>query len=153
MTHGTATLDRLRAKRPTPTAFVHALLNGEHIDDQSTISAIENQLPANTLNAIRDWGLTIPEIAGAIGVSSRTLLRKLSNRQPLDVAESDRLVRLARILADADALIGDHAKAVTWMHHVNLALGDVTPLSRLSTDTGVALVRQSLGVIAYGGVA
>lgn len=153
MTHGVATLGRAPRKTPTPVTLVRALLHGDHVDDQSTMRAIENQLPASSLNAVRDWGLTIEEIAGAIGVSSRTLLRKRAGKQQLDVAESDRLVRLARVLADADALIGDHGNAVAWMHHQNLALGNVTPLSMLATDTGVALVRQSLGAIAYGGVA
>ncbi|MEO6914139.1 MAG: hypothetical protein ABI182_09000, partial [Candidatus Baltobacteraceae bacterium] len=81
MTQSTATRDQSSAatttRRPTPAAFVRALLAGKHVGDQFTIDLIEAQLPAESLHAIRTWGLSVPDIASAIGVSPRTILRKL----------------------------------------------------------------------------
>ena len=62
-------------------------------------------------------------------------------------------MRLMRITVEANEAFGDPAKAMAWMRRPNSALLGKTPLDMIVTEAGAALVRRSLGVIAYGGVA
>ena len=64
--------------------------------------------------------------------------------------ESERLYRLAKILAFAESVLGDKAKARHWLNSPNRALGNVTPLSLLETEAGADEVANVLGRIEYG---
>lgn len=131
------------------------ILSGTHKSDTQIIDAVSGGLPASTLDDLLRAGLDLSEIARVVGVSERTLQRKRERGAAgsLDVAESDRTVRLARIMAEAIQYIGDHEKALRWLRTRNWALGDRVPLDLLATEPGVEMVRQSLVTIAYGGVA
>ena len=117
------------------------------------LEAVRHGLAANELNEILTYGLSLGEVASALGVSTRTLLRKREDKRPFDTAASDRLVRLASVLRDADRYIGNHDKALAWLRDPNWGLGNRVPLDMLAADAGVNLVRRSLVTIAYGGVA
>jgi len=131
------------------------ILSGGRTTDTQIIEAVSAGLPASALDDLLRAGLDLGEIARVVGVSERTLHRKRERGAAgfLDVAESDRAIRLARILAEADRYIGNHEKALRWLRTSNLALGDRVPLDLLATEPGVEMVRQSLVTIAYGGVA
>jgi putative toxin-antitoxin system antitoxin component (TIGR02293 family) len=79
----------------------------------------------------------------------RTLARRKKERR-LQAAESDRLLRVARIAAFAEDVLGDAAKAGRWLQKPNRALGGVSPLDQLDTDIGAWHVEQVLGRIAHG---
>lgn len=74
----------------------------------------------------------------------------MSGDARLTAEESDRVVRLARIIAQAKETLGDTAKASHWLQTPNRALEGDTPFERLDTDAGVRSVEQVLGRIAYG---
>lgn len=135
--------------------FVRDILGGAHKSDTQIIDAVSGGLPAGVLDDLLRAGLELGEIARVVGVSERTLQRKRERGAAgsLDVAESDRTIRLARILGDADRYIGDRRRALRWLRTPNWALGDRVPLDLLATEPGVEMVRQSLVTIAYGGVA
>jgi len=117
------------------------------------LEAVGRGLAANELNEILGYGLSLGEVALALGVSKRTLVRKRQDKRPFDTAASDRLVRLATLLRDADRYIGRRDKALAWLRDPNWALGNRVPLDMLAADVGVDMVRRSLVTIAYGGVA
>jgi len=133
--------------------LVRDVLVGLTPSDEQIIRAVTSGLVSAVLDDLVDCGLSIDEIAGVVGVSKRTLHRKRASHVLLDVAESDRTIRLARIIADADTSIGDHTKALHWLRTPNWALGNAVPLHLLATEPGVEMVRQSLATIAFGGVA
>jgi putative toxin-antitoxin system antitoxin component (TIGR02293 family) len=85
-----------------------------------------------------------------LGIPQRTMTRRLSQRGRLTPAESDRAARLARVYAQAVAMIGDEERAVQWLLTPNRALGGERPLDRLDTDVGAREVEDVLGRIAYG---
>jgi putative toxin-antitoxin system antitoxin component (TIGR02293 family) len=144
---------KLRARRPRRVSLLESILAGAATPRVDVLEAVMQGLPAGELDAILRYGLSLGEAASALGVSARTLVRKREKQTPFEVTESDRLVRLAQLLADADRLIGDHTKALGWLRASNWGLGDRVPLTMLAADAGVELVRQSLTTIAYGGVA
>jgi putative toxin-antitoxin system antitoxin component (TIGR02293 family) len=64
--------------------------------------------------------------------------------------QSDRLSRVLRMIAEAEATFGDPAKAHTWLRRANQLLDGETPLNRLDTDFGTRQVEAILGRIAHG---
>jgi putative toxin-antitoxin system antitoxin component (TIGR02293 family) len=85
-----------------------------------------------------------------VGISDRTLSRRLANNERLSAEESDRTVRLARIVALAINTLGDSKKASSWLQTPNRALDGQRPLDLLDTDTGAKSVETVLGRIEYG---
>jgi putative toxin-antitoxin system antitoxin component (TIGR02293 family) len=66
--------------------------------------------------------------------------------------ESDRIYRLARIVALAKASLGDRNAATRWLKRPNRALGGNVPLAVIDTELGARTVENVLGRIAFGGV-
>src|SRR5271156_1032753 len=89
-------------------------------------------------------------IAKLLGISERTLTRRATSNGRLTAAESDRVVRLARVLALAKETLGNMERASRWLQTANRALEGDRPIDRLDTDIGVRSVEQVLGRIEYG---
>ena len=84
---------------------------------------------------------------------SRSLIaspRRISERSWLHADESDRLLRLGRVAALAEQVLGSRDKATVWLHAANTALGEESPLSRLDSDLGARQVEDVLVRIAHG---
>ena len=96
-------------------------------------------------------GLTLKELATSLDLSPRSLQRRRHEGR-LARYESDRLYRLARIIALAKRYLGDDETATRWLRRPNRALGGSTPLQLIDTELGARAVENVLGRIAYGGV-
>lgn len=96
-------------------------------------------------------GLTLKELASALDLSARSLQRHRRTGR-LARYESDRLYRLARIIALADEYLGDHERALRWLKRSNHALGGLAPVSVIDTELGARQVENLLGRIGYGGI-
>ena len=66
--------------------------------------------------------------------------------------ESDRLFRLARIVAFAHQALGGTELATRWLKRPNRALAGSTPVSFIDTELGARQVENVLGRIAFGGI-
>lgn len=82
-------------------------------------------------------------------IPRRTLARRKKEKR-LSAEESDRLVRLARIAALAEEVLGGRDVAGRWLAAANRALGGRTPLSELDTDLGAEEVETVLLRLAHG---
>lgn len=96
-------------------------------------------------------GLTLKELATSLDLSPRSLQRRRREGR-LARYESDRLYRLARIIALAKHYLGDDEAAPRWLKRPNRALGGSTPLESIDTELGARAVENVIGRIAYGGV-
>jgi len=96
-------------------------------------------------------GLTLKELATSLDLSTRSLQRRRREGR-LARYESDRLYRLARIIALAKRYLGDKEAAIRWLRRPNRALGGSAPLELIDTEPGTRAVENILGRIAYGGV-
>jgi putative toxin-antitoxin system antitoxin component (TIGR02293 family) len=115
------------------------------------MTLIREGLPADILPTIAaELSMDRSAVAKVVGISGRTLSRRLASRSRLSAEESDRMVRLARVLALANDTLGDRAKASSWLQTPNRALQGSTPFELLDTDAGVQSVETILGRIAYG---
>jgi putative toxin-antitoxin system antitoxin component (TIGR02293 family) len=107
--------------------------------------------PAVVENLMRASGLTLKEVAGALDLSPRSLQRRRRSGR-LARFESDRLYRLARIMAIASECLGDAERARRWLKRPNRALGGLAPVAAIDTEPGARHVENLLGRIAYGGI-
>ncbi len=107
--------------------------------------------PAVVEELMRASDLTLKELADALDLSPRSLQRRRRSGR-LARFESDRLYRLARIIALAQHNLGDRKNAARWLKRSNRALGNIAPINAIDTELGARQVENVLGRIAYGGV-
>ncbi|MDQ6767030.1 MAG: DUF2384 domain-containing protein [Candidatus Eremiobacteraeota bacterium] len=97
-------------------------------------------------------GLNSEQLAAALGISKRTLDRK-KGKSRLNAVESDRAVRLARVLTLALEVFGNQKNTtIAWLHDPIVALGGRAPVEFLDTDEGLRRIEQVVLQLDYGGV-
>jgi len=139
----------------TAIAKIQALLGGEAVTgpmrtDFDLVRLVRRGVPTSAVDHfLRASHLTFNEIEGHV-LPRRTFKRRQDADQPLEPGESDRLVRLVRIVAAAEETFGDSGKALTWLGRENRALDGMTPLSLTDTDFGARSVETLLGRIGHG---
>lgn len=112
---------------------------------------IRKGLPSGSFVAIaKRLEMSVQATAESIGLAKRTVARRVERKELLDPEESERLVRLARVLAEATAVLGSEEKARRWLSKPNRVLGAVAPLSLLDTDVGASAVFEELGRVEHG---
>ena len=139
-------------------AQVAALLGGQPVLKRKVTSELELAelvragLPASALEHVLGVLAAVESQAAIYRVvgRARTLQRKRATRAALSLDESDRLARLARVVARADSALGAPDKARRWLVTPNRALGSSTPLSLLDSDAGTLAVESVLGRIEHG---
>ncbi len=86
--------------------------------------------------------------------AERTLRRRIAGRKALRRDESDRALRLFRILALAESVFGDFAKAMRWLTKPKATLDPdhrgQAPVALLETEHGARLVEERLRQIEHG---
>ena len=114
--------------------------------------AIREGFPQSVIHSLMQAaGISLKELAAILDVSSRSLQRRRRSGK-LARFESDRLYRVARIVALAKQSIGDAGLAVQWLKRPSRALAGKIPLQIIDTELGARAVENVLGKIAYGGV-
>lgn len=115
-------------------------------------TAIREGFPQKVVGSVMNSaGLTLKQLSASLDLSPRSLQRRRQTGR-LARYESDRLYRLARIVALAKQYIGDEEAATRWLKRPNRALGGQIPLELVDTELGARAVENVLGRIAYGGV-
>ncbi len=113
------------------------------------IGAIREGLPLDLVDeALADGRLTAAEL-DRLALPRKTLAhrRRLGRLTP---EQSDRVVRVLRVIEAAEAAFGDRRKAHTWLRRPTAALDDSAPLDLLDNDIGVRRVESLLGRIEHG---
>jgi putative toxin-antitoxin system antitoxin component (TIGR02293 family) len=113
------------------------------------VRLVRRGLPVGAVQFVLDSGRLSPAELDRIVLPRKTLTnrRKLGTLTP---EQSDRLVRVARVLAAAEETFGGREKAGSWLRRPTIALGGECPLQVLDTDEGAREVETLLGRIAHG---
>jgi putative toxin-antitoxin system antitoxin component (TIGR02293 family) len=115
------------------------------------VEQVRAGLPASTVTMLADTlNLHKSQVAERLNIPSRTLSRRLASKSRLTHDESDRTLRMARVVALANEVLGAEDKASRWMVAPNRALGGRKPFDQLDTELGVRSVEEILYAIAYG---
>jgi putative toxin-antitoxin system antitoxin component (TIGR02293 family) len=104
---------------------------------------VEGGLPTENLGLLREKGLTFSEVSEIV-ISPRTLKHRRARGEALSHEESDRLVRVARVVALAEEVFGDREKALLWLRSPDDRIGNRSPMSLLQTESGGRLVETML---------
>jgi putative toxin-antitoxin system antitoxin component (TIGR02293 family) len=124
-------------------------LGTEAKTDENIVRLVEGGLPTRVINRLIDRGLSRTEVFDII-IPLRTWKHRKSRREPLSKEESERVVRAARILARAQAVLGDLESALEWLRTPKTRFENRPPMAMLSTETGGRLVEQMLIQIDEG---
>ena len=89
------------------------------------------------------------QLAAKLSISRSTLQRRKAAGR-LSPDESDKVMRLSRLLEHATNVFGDIEKARTWLKFPQRGLGGAVPLDYAETEVGAREVDNLLGRIDYG---
>ncbi len=118
------------------------------VTDLALADAVRDGLPVSALDRLIANGLVTEREVEAHFIPRRTLYAR-RQKGTLSREQSDLVVRLARIQAMADEIIGDRQKVHRWLRKPNGALGSQVPLTLLDTEEGGRVVEAVLGRIAH----
>jgi putative toxin-antitoxin system antitoxin component (TIGR02293 family) len=110
---------------------------------------VEGRLAPSVIKRLSTLGLERSEI-DAVVIPSRTLQHRRSRREKLTVEESDRVLRVIRVLSLTESIYASRQRALEWLRKPNPRLGGRAPLSLLKTDTGSRIVEELLIQIDEG---
>jgi len=145
------------ARRPEGGGVVRQLVRergdagaGASLAPTRMVGVLRAGLPIGELEALQA-SLQIPmeRLAPILGISRATLhRRKVSGR--LDTAESDRVVRFARLMGQATQVFESEDSARHWLSSPQHGLGGAIPLEFAETEVGAREVEQLLGRMEHG---
>jgi putative toxin-antitoxin system antitoxin component (TIGR02293 family) len=114
------------------------------------IRLIHTGLPVGELSALQNTiGVTSQQLVQMIGISRATLHRRMASGR-LGSAESERVVRFARLMGTAVKVLESEENARKWLRSPQFGLGGAVPLDYAATEMGAREVEDLLGRIEYG---
>lgn len=119
-------------------------------DGWDWLAALDEGFPHETVDAAVEAGLLSREESEILVIPRRTLSHRRQKDQRLSRDESDRLLRIARVRAQADAVFRNPDKAARWLRKPSRVLRGAVPLKLLQTSTGEQMIREELIRIQHG---
>ncbi len=104
----------------------------------AVIGRLSEQLDMSTTRTLR-----------VVNLSKQTFARR-QRAGKLTAEESDRVWRVADLVARANELLGDESSAAEWLRTPAPALEGETPLERASTEVGARDVEDLIGRLEHG---
>jgi putative toxin-antitoxin system antitoxin component (TIGR02293 family) len=138
----------------TPATLINAV-GGDDVVRRNVSSGLDvvhlirHGLPVSAVDELmKTFGLERDEIDRIViprkTLSHRRRLLKLTPQQ------SERVLRVARVLSFAGETFGTTSKAMTWLRRPTRPLEGEAPLFLLDTEEGAQLVERLLGQIGHG---
>jgi len=109
---------------------------------------VHNRLSLTVIDRLLEEGVTKREIN--LIAPTRTLAHRRANAEKLTVEESDRAVRLARVIAQAESVFDDKEQALAWLRRPMKRFENHSPIAMLISDVGSRLVEEALVQIDEG---
>ena len=143
----TATLKAPPKKKPVHKAS-NGAKNGSRTPDE-LVQVVQSGLRFDELEALRrELALSLDQVGEKLGIPRATLhRRKLAGRLAPD--ESDRVIRFARLVRQAEEVFGTGERARQWLSFPQYGLGGVVPLDYARTEVGAREVEKLLHRIEH----
>lgn len=121
-------------------------------DDLELAKRVEIGIPAQAIRLLMEaLGVaSIARTAALVQMSAKTAERRVRAKAKLAPDESERVLRLIRLLTHAEAVFESHENARQWMNKPLALFGGKTPLEMSATEPGARAVEQALGRIEHG---
>ena len=117
--------------------------------DPALVQSVRDGLPLDLVDEVLTSGQLSAAELDRLAVPRKTLAHRRTLGR-LSPEQSDRLLRVLRVVVEAERTFADPAKARLWLRRPTTALAGGVPLDLLDTDIGVRLVETLLGRIAHG---
>ena len=125
------------------------IAGGDVSGTMDMVRLVRQGLPARAVQFVIDAGrLTLAEVDRI--VMPRKTLANRKRQGTLTPEQTDRLLRVARVIAAAEATFGSKEKAYIWLRRPTLGLAGERPLDVLDTAEGTRAVETLLGRIEHG---
>lgn len=126
-----------------------AAVLGGGLEAMDLVRLVRRGLPVGAVQFVLDSGRLTPGELDQVVLPRKTLAnrRRLGTLTP---EQSDRLVRVARLLAAAEETFGSQERAGGWLRRPTTVLAGERPLDLLDTDEGTREVETLLGRIDHG---
>lgn len=136
-----------KIKAPVPPLDIRHILQ---IPTGQLVERVRAGLPFAELEALCGaLGMSCQELAGLAGIPGRTLARRRQVGR-LDPVESERVLRIERLLALATEMLRDSHLARDWLKAPKTALAGSSPLDYADTEVGAREVEQLIGRLRHG---
>jgi putative toxin-antitoxin system antitoxin component (TIGR02293 family) len=122
------------AKAKHPTELIRKIQKGLRFSELETLQ--------NSID------LPFEQLAAKLAISRSTLQRRKAAGR-LSPDESDKVMRLSRLLEHATKVFGDIERARAWLKFPQRGLGNEVPLDYAETEVGAREVDDLLGRIEY----
>ncbi len=114
------------------------------------IEALRIGLPVGELDDLQArLAMPMEKLVPILGISKATLHRRKATGR-LGQAESDRVVRFAKLLGRAVAVMESVERARQWLTAPQFGLGGAVPIEYAETEVGAREVEDLLGRIEHG---
>jgi putative toxin-antitoxin system antitoxin component (TIGR02293 family) len=136
-------------------AQVVALLGGEKVVgrpvtcDLDIARLIRDGLPVDVVDRLVGDKTVTPNEVSRIIIAAKAMSER-RRKGGLTPEQSGKVIRVARVFAEALETFGSRDKALTWMRRGCAVLDGKAPIDLLDTDEGAGLVESLLGRIAHG---
>jgi putative toxin-antitoxin system antitoxin component (TIGR02293 family) len=136
---------RLRSER---SMFSVLLAQSAPTSEMDVVKLVHNRLPLSVIDRLLAEGVTKQEIS--LVAPPKTIAHRRANEERLTIDESDRAVRLARVVAQTESVFGNKVKALAWLRQPMKRFEGNTPIELLASDVGSRMVEEALVQIDEG---
>jgi putative toxin-antitoxin system antitoxin component (TIGR02293 family) len=112
------------------------------------VSLARARLHVAVIDRLSEQGLKWDELSFII--ARRTLTHRREKDEPLTADESDKVIRLAKLIAQANATFGNDDRAIQWLRSAQSRFDGQSALEMASTEQGARLVEEALVQIDEG---
>ena len=134
-----------------------------HASPVDRVGVIKAGVPARRLKLfIRELDVDQQIMFGALNLKTATVNKKAAKNEPLSTEDSERVVGLAKLVGQLEAMIEESGNPTgfnatewlsTWLREPLPSLGGTKPIDLLDTMEGQAIVSRSLAQIQSGAFA
>lgn len=111
---------------------------------------IERGLPLNAIDEFSAYsGIPVKQLLEVV-IPPRTLKHRRQRKEPLNIDESDRLARVAKMFELAVTVYGDREDGTNWLLHPKDRFQGKSPLAMLRSEAGERAVEEFLYQIDEG---
>jgi putative toxin-antitoxin system antitoxin component (TIGR02293 family) len=112
---------------------------------------VRSGMPIRSVDRLaKQLRIPIAEFQAILGIPPATAARKRAAKATLKPELSDRIVRIANIMAIARNVLESEERAARWLKEPNRALRGAVPLRMLDTEIGAREVEQVLYRLEHG---
>lgn len=145
----------MKQKRKSPLCLrrpgcVRGVIASTRVNPPGLIAAVRRGLPFGELEDLRaNLGVPMDRLRPILGISKATLHRRKAAGW-LDSAESDHVLRFARLMGKAVEVMETPENARQWLNSPQVGLGGAIPLEYAQSEIGAREVEDLLGRIEFG---